>query len=152
MIKFNLADRRKYFDRLQAEWHDSSAALYNHLIDDIRNDTTRLSQFFETAGRVMDIDQKRQKSLAFVSALNKAEQYNAVRRIKENAHVVNIVRQSLQDRVASYQFALERLVIVVPSQQAVEAERLLTQLQSQIARYDTLPPTWRREPSLASTN
>ena len=75
-----------------------------------------------------------------------------MRRIKENAHVVNIVRQSLQDRVASYQFALERLVIVVPSQQAVDAERLLTQLQSQIARYDTLPPTWRREPSLASTN
>jgi hypothetical protein len=31
------------------------------LIDDIRNDTTRLSQFFETPGRVMDIDQKRQK-------------------------------------------------------------------------------------------
>jgi hypothetical protein len=54
--------------------------------------------------------------------------------------------------VASYQFALERLVIVVPSQQAVDAERLLNQLQSQIARYDTLPPTWRREPSLASTN
>ena len=75
-----------------------------------------------------------------------------MRRIKENAHVVNIVRQSLQDRVASYQFALERLVIVVPSQQAVEAERLLIQLQSQIARYNTLPPTWRREPSLASIN
>jgi hypothetical protein len=152
MIKFNPADRRKYFDRLQAEWHSSSAALYARLIDDIRNDTTRLSQFFETAGRVMDIDQKRQKSLAFVSALNKAEQYNALRRIKENAHVVIIVRQSLQDRVASYQFALERLVIVVPSQQAVDAERLLIQLQTQIARYNTLPPTWRREPSLASTN
>jgi len=42
MIKFNLADRRRYFDRLQAEWHSSSAALYSHLIDDIRNDTTRL--------------------------------------------------------------------------------------------------------------
>jgi hypothetical protein len=41
---------------------------------------------------------------------------------------------------------------VVPSQQAVDAERLLIQLQTQIARYNTLPPTWRREPSLASTN
>jgi hypothetical protein len=152
LIKFNLADRRKYFERLQSEWHSSSAALYAHLIDDIRNDTTRLSQFFETAGRVIDIDQKRQKSLAYISGLSKAEQYNAIRRIRENAHVVHIVRQSLLDRVASYQFALERLVIVVPSVQAVEAERLLKQLQSQIARYDTLPPTWRREPSLASTN
>ena len=152
LIKFNLADRQRYFERLQSEWHSSSAALYARLIDDIRNDTTRLSQFFETAGRVIDIDQKRQKSLAYIPALSKAEQYNAIRRIRENAHVVNIVRQSLFDRVASYQFALERLVIMVPSVQAVEAERLLRQLQSQIARYDTLPPTWRREPSLASTN
>jgi hypothetical protein len=152
LIKFNLADRRKYYDRLLAEWHSSSAALYSHLIDDIRNDTTRLSQFFETAGRVIDIDQKRQMSLAYVSALNRAEQYNALRRVRENAHVVNIVRQSLLDRVDSYQFALEHLVITVPSTQAVDAERVLGQLRSQIARYDTLPPTWRREPSLASRN
>ena len=152
LIKFNLADRRKYFDRLQSKWHDSPSALYATLIDDIRNDTTRLSQFFETAGRVIDIDQKRQKSLTFVSSLNRAEQYNAVRRIRENAHVVAIVRQSLSDRVASYQFALERMVISIPSTQAVEAERVLTQLQNQIARYSVLPPTWKREPSLASTN
>ena len=75
-----------------------------------------------------------------------------MRRIWENVHVLNIVRQSLMNRVASYQFALERLVISIPSTQAVEAERLLRQLQSQIARYDTLPPTWKHEPSLASTN
>jgi hypothetical protein len=36
--------------------------------------------------------------------------------------------------------------------QAVEVERLLTQLKSNIARYHALPPTWRREPSLASSN
>jgi hypothetical protein len=100
----------------------------------------------------MDIDQKREKSLAYVPALNKAEWVNAKRRIRENAHVVDIVRQSLSDRVASYQFALERLVIVTPMTQAVEAERLFNQLKSQIARYQVLPPTWKREPSLASSN
>jgi hypothetical protein len=36
--------------------------------------------------------------------------------------------------------------------QAVDAERLLNQLQSQIARYQTLPPTWIRERSLAVSN
>jgi len=152
LIKFNLADYQKYYERLKAECHDSSAALYARLIDDIRNDTTRLSQFFETAGRVIDIDQKRQKSLAYISDLNKAERVNALRRIRENVHVLDIVRISLANRVASYRFALQRLVITIPSVQAVEAERLLNQLQSQIRRYDTLPPTWRREPSLASTN
>lgn len=121
------------------------------MIDDIRNDTTRLSQFFETAGRVMDIDQKQQKSLANVSGLDKKEWINAKRRIRENAHVVEIVYQSLSDRVASYHFALERLVIATPETQAVEAERALNQAQSQIDRYRTLPPICVREPSLAST-
>ncbi|HET9176186.1 MAG TPA: hypothetical protein VFN84_07495 [Pseudolabrys sp.] len=39
---------------------------------------------------------------------------------------------------------------MTPQIQAVDAERLLNQLQVQISRYDTLPPTWVREPSLAS--
>ena len=60
------------------ECHRSSAALYARLIDDIRNDTTRLSQFFETAGRVIDIDQKREKSLAYVSEVSKRERANAL--------------------------------------------------------------------------
>jgi hypothetical protein len=150
LIKFNLADHSKYLDRVMEECHRSISAVYARLIDDVRNDTTRLPQFFETAGRVMDIDQKRQKSLAYVSALDKEQRANALRRIRENVHVVDIVRVSLANRVVSYRFALEHLVIMTPAVQAVEAERLLNQLQVQMARYDTLPPTWVREPSLAS--
>jgi hypothetical protein len=41
---------------------------------------------------VIDIDQKRQKSLAYVSELSKADRVNALRRIRENVHVVDIVR------------------------------------------------------------
>src|SRR4030095_16891142 len=129
------------------ECHRSPSAVYARLIDDIRNDTTRLSQFFETAGRVIDIDQKRQKSLAYVSPLNKAERANALRRVRENINVLDIVRISLANRVASYRFALEHLVIMTPQIQAVDAERLLKQLQVQISRYDSLPPTWVREPT-----
>jgi hypothetical protein len=153
LIRYNIADYQKYYDRLMSTYQRSSAGRYAQLIDDIRNDATRLAQFFETAGRVLDIDQKRQKSLQYVSALNKAERQNALRRVRENAHVVDIVRHSLADRAAAYHFALERLVITIPSTQAVESERLLTGLDYQIARYDTLlPPTWQREPSLAKSN
>jgi hypothetical protein len=152
MIRFNLSDHRKYFERLMEECNRSPSAVYARLIDDIRNDTTRLSQFFETAGRVIDIDQKRQKSLAYISSLSKAEIVNAERRIRENAHVLQIVRISLANRVDSYHFALERLVITTPQVQAVDAERLLNQLQGQMARYQTLPPTWIRERSLAVSN
>lgn len=147
-----VTDRHKYFERLFEECHRSSAALYARLIDDIRNDTTRLAQFFETAGRVIDIDQKRQKSLAYVSEVSKRDEANALRRVRENAHVVELVRWSLEDRVLAYQYVLERLVITTPMAQAVDVERLLNQLKSTIARYQALPPTWRREPSLASSN
>jgi len=36
--------------------------------------------------------------------------------------------------------------------QTVEVERVLNQLQRQIDRYRTLPPTWVREPSLAANH
>src|SRR5690242_9204095 len=152
LYRSNMADHRRYFDRIMDECHRSPSAVYARLNDDVRNDITRLSQFFETAGRVIDMDQKRQKSLVYVSALNKSERANALRRIRENMHVVTMVRDSLSDRVASYHFALERLVISTPSPQAVEIERSLTLLQNQILRYQALPPTWMREPSLASAN
>lgn len=54
--------------------------------------------------------------------------------------------------MAAYRYTLERLVIDLPSTQAVEVERTLNQLQSQMPQYQVLPPTWRREPSLASSN
>jgi hypothetical protein len=152
LYRANSANHRRYFERLESMWLRSPSARYSQLIDDIRNDITRLSQFFETAGRVIDIDQKRQKSMVYVSDLGKKERANALRRVRENANVVAIVQQSLADRVASYQFALERLVIITPSPQAIEAERSITMLQNHIARYQQPAPTWRREPSLASTN
>ena len=153
LYRANPADYRRYSKRLESSWRRSPSSRYSQLVDDIRNDITRMSQFFETASRVIDIDQKRQKSMAYVSDLSKKEHVNALRRIRENAHVVAIVQQSLADRVAAYRFALERLVVITPSLQAIEAERSITLLQNQIARYQQQPaPTWVREPSLASTN
>ena len=148
----NPADVQNYFRRLMDDPHRSPASMYARLIEDIRDDTTRLAQFFETAGRVIDIDQKRMKSLNYISGLGPLERQNALRRVRENAHVLDLVRLSLSDRVAAYRFALERLVLTVPSTTAVDAERVLNQLQYQITRYQNLPPTWQREPSLAKSN
>jgi hypothetical protein len=56
-------------------------------------------------------------------------------------------------RASAYRFALERLVITLPSPQAVEAERSLRSFEAQIAHFQRdLAPTWRRQPSLVSTN
>ena len=144
------ADRTAYSMHLLAERAGSPAARYARLIDDIRNDGTRLPQFAECAGRVLDLDRKRRKSLAYVSALGDSEHGNALERIRENARVVALVRTSLARRVASYRYALERLVIMSPSAQAIDAERELNRLRAQIASYSGGEVTaWERQPSLA---
>ncbi len=145
-------DRAAYANRLLGDYYRSASSRYAHLIDDIRNDTTRLPQFFETATRVLDIDRKRKLSLSYVPNLSPTERANALRRINVNAAIVSWVRSKLHQRAASYRFALERLVIIVPSQQAVDTERALNHLNTVIAYYDThSAPSWGREPSLAST-
>jgi len=127
----------------------SPAVRYARLMDDVRNDTTSLPQFFETATRVLDIDQKRQIALSHVAASPK-ERYNADLRMRENAAIVGLVREKLDDRVASYRFALERLVIVSPYTQAVDIERAINRMQADVERYRAPAPTWTRGPSLAS--
>ena len=49
------------------------------------------------------------------------------------------VQRSLAERVAAYRFALERLIIVVPSPLAVEAERSITFLQQRSAESALVP-------------
>ncbi len=144
------ADRTVYFQYLLDAGDRSPTSRYAQLMDDIRNDTTRLPGFFEVAGRVLDIDGKRRKSMAYVSSLGDIEKAQAKERMHENARVITQVRTSLTRRAASYRYALERLVIMTPSPRAVDAERLLTGLQAQIAQYrGNTAPDYRREQSLA---
>ena len=144
------AYRTAYFTHLMAAGERSPDSRYAQLMDDIRNDSTRLPQFFETAGRVLDIDTKRRKSMAYVSSLSDVEKTQAKERMRENARVVSMVRTSIAQRATSYRFALERLVITTPSPRAVEAERVLTSLQSQVAHYrNHTAPNFMREQSLA---
>jgi hypothetical protein len=115
--------------------------------------TNRLMSFRyrSPAARVLDIDQKRRKSLAYIFGLSQSEQVSALRRIRENALLVSLVRAKLAQRVTGYRFALERLVVMIPSPQAVEVERSLNQIKDQLARYhNRSAPTWVREQSLVA--
>jgi hypothetical protein len=144
-------DRTAYATHLFGSRYRSPTARYARMTEDIRDDTTRLPQFFETAGRVLDIDQKRRKSLAYISSLSEHERNEALRRVYTNQQLISMVRTKLGQRVEGYRFALERLVIITPSSEAVEVERSLNHLQEQIAYYRThLPPTWVHEQSLSA--
>jgi hypothetical protein len=143
-------DHTTYAARLLASRTHSPAARYAQLSDDIHNDMTRMPQFFETAGRVLDMDAKRQKSLAYVSGLSPAELKNTQARIRQNDSIVALVRAKLMQRSASYRFALERLVIQSPSPMAVDIERAITAMNTEIARYGQPAPSWVREQNLVT--
>jgi hypothetical protein len=125
-------DRTLYCARLMARPARSATSRYGLLLEDIRNDLVRIGPFFRTAARVADLDNKRAQSLPYVNDLSKGEQANALARIAENRLATGWVQHSLHLRVASYRYALERLVIVYPSPIAVEAEQTLNRLALEI--------------------
>jgi len=128
-------DRNEYATRLFTQAYRSQTARYNKLMEDIRNDVIRLDPFFEVAYYVTDMDAKRAKALGFVANLTNEEVNNTKFRMAENRNVILWVRGSLEERVASYKVALERMVIAAPSPMAVEAERQLQLLQQRISQY-----------------
>jgi hypothetical protein len=126
-------DPTAYYRHLQAEGSRSSDARYNQLIDDIRNDVVRVAPFFVVARRVIDLDRRREASMAQIASLTPAERVNAQARIGENSLTVAWVDKSLSQRCASYRFALEHLAVAEPVPVAADADRALTELQQQIA-------------------
>ena len=144
-------DHTIYAKRLLSSYHRSPSSSYSQLADDINSDNIRLPQFFETAARVLDVDEKRRKSMEFVPDLTKLERKKAVRRMHENARIVALVGMRLEQRVSSYQFALGRLVVRSPSDRAVDSEIALNDLRDAVAYYQShTAPTWVREQSLAA--
>ena len=77
---------------------------------------------------MFDLDRKRNASLKFISDLSPGERADAVARMQENALIVQWVQQCLEQRISSYRWALERLVLQAPDNMAAEADRLIGQL------------------------
>jgi len=126
-------DPTAYYLHLQDELLRSSAARYNQLADDIRNDIVRIDPFFVAARRVVDLDRRREASMTHIASLTPAEQVNALARVSENSLTITWVHNSLKQRCDSYRFALEHLAVAEPLPAAADVDRLITELQEQIA-------------------
>jgi hypothetical protein len=126
-------DRTAYGRALIDEPHRSHASRYALLIDDVRDDITRFEPFFAAAVRVIDLDRKRNASLPHISELSPRERTDAVARMQENSLIVQWVQQCLERRSSSYRWALERLVLAAPDNQAADADRLISELAAQTA-------------------
>jgi hypothetical protein len=125
-------DRTVYSRELMWRYYRSGTGRYAKLMEDIRNDVVRIGPFYRIAARVVDMDNKREQSLAYIVDLNEEERAHALSRIAENRLVVGWVHHSLHARADAYRYALERLVIAYPSPMAVEAEQALNRLRIEI--------------------
>jgi len=126
-------DRTAYGRLLIDEPHRSHSSRYAQLIEDVRDDITRFEPFFADAVRVLELDKKRNASLALVSGLSPRENADAIARMQENTLIVQWVQQCLEQRISSYRWALERLVIQAPDNIAADADRLIGELAAQTA-------------------
>ncbi len=133
-------DRTAYGRRMIDEPHRSQAAAYAGLIEDARNDLTMLDQFIPVAMKVNDLDIKRQEALKYVSDLSAREYADAQARMRENVLVVQWAQLATEQRVASYRWALERLVIHAPDAMAAEADRVIRELARRAASAWTSAP------------
>jgi hypothetical protein len=126
-------DRTAYGRLLIDEPHRSHTSRYAQLIEDVRNDLTRFEPFFADAVQVLDLDKKRNASINLVSDLSPRERADAIARMQENTLIVQWVQQCLEQRISSYRWALERLVIQAPDNIAADADRLIGELAAQTA-------------------
>lgn len=134
-------DRTLYGRRMIDEPHRSQVSAYSGLMEDVRNDGVMLDRFLAAAIKVNDLDIKRNKSLSYITELSPREREDAQARMRENVLVVQWAQQCLQQRVSSYRWALERLVIHAPDAMAADADRLIAQLSERAsAAWTTAPP------------
>src|SRR5713101_8852934 len=84
-------DRTAYGRLLIDEPHRSHSSRYAQLMEDVRDDLTRIEPFFQAAGRVLDIDSKRNQGRALISELSQREDADIKARTAENALIVKWV-------------------------------------------------------------
>jgi hypothetical protein len=126
-------DRTAYGRLLIDEPHRSHSSRYAQLMEDVRDDLTRIEPFFQVANHVLDMDSKRNQGRAIVSSLSPRENDDAKARMAENALVIKWVQHCLKQRASSYRWALERLVLQAPDPMVADADRLIALLESQAA-------------------
>jgi hypothetical protein len=135
-------DKASYYRALMHETFRSPASRYNRIADDANADAKLIGPFAALAKRIIAADRVRLRSLAFVQDLAEADAYNAAARVAENRCVIAWVRRETVERIESYRYALEHLLIEAPQNEAIAAERVLHKLVSHQRILDELgvPP------------
>lgn len=133
-------DRTSYVRALIATDYRSSVARYARLKEDVLADIDRIEPFFASAAKVDRDDRARRRAVAGVPDVTPAERENALARIDENGLMIAWTRESFDERLASYRFALDRLVLETPDRASVEVAAALDAYAAVLASLRPLGP------------
>ena len=118
-------DKASYYRAVMHEAFRSPASRYHRIAEDVSADANLIGPFAALAKRVIAADRVRLRSLAFVQDLAEDDAYQAAARVAENRCVIAWVRRETAQRVESYRYALEHLLIEAPQNEAITVERVL---------------------------
>lgn len=117
----------------------SQASRYNRLADDALSDRQLIGEFHATALRVIAADRARLRTMEASPRIAPERRDPAYDRVVENEGVMLWVCERMGFRLASYRYALDNLVVEMPSRDAVRAERAIMALEAAIGPACRLP-------------
>jgi len=118
----------------------SPVSRYHRLSEDIGADARLLPVFVATAARVIQADALRLRSMSFARSLDDWDARQANMRVAENRCLIAWVRLETDLRIARYRFALEHLLVAVPSPEAALVQRTLRAFEARRPMLDPLVP------------
>jgi hypothetical protein len=108
-------------------WSDrSQRSRYARLREDIENDRVLLGGFVAVACRVQEMDRVRVRALDRIKDDDPTVRGQAEARVQENQTLVRTVFDNSRQRLDSYHYSLEHLIVESPDRDAVKVERMLT--------------------------
>ena len=131
-------DPSAYHKALTSEPFRSPASRYNRLADDIQSDRALIVAFVNVAGKVTQADRIRMKALAHSQHIAWQNAAEADARVAENEGLVLWVCERVRYRTKSFRYTLENLVVEMPGNGAIRAERALLGLEEQSAMLSSI--------------
>ncbi len=123
-----LSEGNLYYEALRHDHQRYELALWNKLIRDILDDEISALRFVSAAEQVLEEDAKRLEIFA-TRTRSMPDHADMHARIAENSFFLDLVAQSLEDRISAYHHAIERAELESPSGHVAEANEAIAALE-----------------------
>jgi hypothetical protein len=117
-----------YYGWLKSQRFASSRVRYTRISEDAIADILMMPSAFKSVCAVIEIDRQRGIALGEMSGLEPDVRSNAAARKAENQAAIGWFAHAVSNRYASYSYALDRLLIETPHEEAVDANVALGEL------------------------